>query len=126
MKTLSIFFSFITLITGLDSGNSSSRGLLVHPRLLEERGSDGSRVLKINEDITLNLKKKFSLGGGIFVKKVTSAMWKSTPTWTVPTWRKTSSNDADAMASLYTIQQRRNLQSGRCYWGPKLRIIASA
>ncbi|CAN7939189.1 unnamed protein product, partial [Ixodes hexagonus] len=32
-------------------------GSLVYPRLLEERGSGEGRVLKINEDVTLNLKK---------------------------------------------------------------------
>nr|CAO00627.1 Metis3 protein [Ixodes ricinus] len=35
----------------------TNEGALVYPRLLESRGSNGERILKINEDITLSLER---------------------------------------------------------------------
>ncbi|XP_042149427.1 venom metalloproteinase antarease-like TtrivMP_A [Ixodes scapularis] len=35
----------------------AEKGALVYPRLLESRGLNGERILKINEDITLNLER---------------------------------------------------------------------
>ncbi|CAN7995633.1 unnamed protein product, partial [Ixodes hexagonus] len=47
---MNMFYNFI-------SCTAPNLGSLVYPRLLEERGSGEGRVLKINEDLTLNLKK---------------------------------------------------------------------
>uniref|UniRef100_A0A0K8RJS2 Putative metalloprotease n=1 Tax=Ixodes ricinus TaxID=34613 RepID=A0A0K8RJS2_IXORI len=120
MKTLSIFFSFIAVITGLDSGSSSSRGLLVYPRLLEERGSDGSRILKINEDITLNLKKSSVLGEEFLLKSYVGDVEKHTY-MDGSYLEEDLFHDADAMASL-TLSNNGELQVEGMI-GPKLRIM---
>ncbi|EEC12991.1 metalloprotease, putative, partial [Ixodes scapularis] len=120
MKKVFIFLSFIAFITALDTASSSSRGLLVYPRLLEERGSDGSHVLKINEDITLNLKKSSVLGEEFLLKSYVGDVEKHTY-MDGSYLEEDLFHDADAMASL-TLSNNGELQVEGVI-GPKLRIM---
>ncbi|KAG0410140.1 hypothetical protein HPB47_012750, partial [Ixodes persulcatus] len=98
----------------------SSMGLLVYPRLLEERGSDGGRVLKINEDITLNLKKSSVLGEEFLLKSYIGDVEKHTY-MDGSYLEEDLFHDADAMASL-TLSNNGELQVEGMI-GPKLRIM---
>lgn len=93
---------------------------LVYPAFLEGRGLSGSRVLKINEDITLNLKKSSVLADEFLVRSYVDGVLKHTY-MDGSYLEEDLFHDEDAMASV-TISDEEGLQVEGMI-GNKLRIM---
>uniref|UniRef100_A0A6B0V037 Putative metalloprotease n=1 Tax=Ixodes ricinus TaxID=34613 RepID=A0A6B0V037_IXORI len=93
---------------------------LVYPAFLEGRGLSGSRILKINKDITLNLKRSSGLAEEFLVRSYVNGIRKHT--YLDGSYLEEDLfHDEDAMASV-TISDEEGLQVEGMI-GDKLRII---